>query len=453
MSPKVENLPASPIALLRYQIVSSALASMVLGVPRARAVERAASTTWLAPDGSPLKVSKRTVYRLLKGFGERGIAAFEPARRGRSRPSLVLSDDFLAFLEQQKRLDPKASIPEIILRARVLSVVERDERIDRVTVWRAAKRMGLAVQHRKSGRNRDVRRYRYPHRMQMLLCDGKHFRAGEARLRRMAYFYLDNATRYGLHVVVGTSENAALFLRGLYEVVADHGCATIYYLDQGAGFIANDAARVIERLGGLLIHGEAGYAPARGGIERFIRTALHAILRNLDGRPDIDPDCGALELMLRHYLRETYNNRPHEGLGNDTPWQRWQADPRPLRLPEDYAQLRSKFLVEHTRDVSNDNVISFKSIAYEVPRGHAGTTVTVYRQVLDKTLHVPHEGRLVRLHPVDLAANATGGRANPAEAPSDEPSVLPPSAAELACQQDLAPVVGPDGGFTDPMES
>jgi len=452
MSPLVQNLPASPVALLRYQIVSHVLASMVLGVKRARAVEQATSMTWLAPDGRQRKVSKRTVYRLLEGFRERGIAAFEPARRGGSRPSLVLSDAFLAFLEQQKRLDPKASIPEIVLRARVLGIVERDERIDRVTVWRVAKRMGLAVQQRKSSRERDVRRYRLPHRMQMLLCDGKHFRAGEARLRRVAYFYLDNATRYGLNVVVGTSENAALFLRGLYEVVASHGCAVVFYLDKGAGFIADDAARVIEQLGGLLIHGEAGYPPARGAVEKFIQTALHGFLRNLDGRPDVDPDCGALELMLEHYLRETYNNKPHEGLGNDTPRERWDADPRSLRLPDDYAQLRSKFLVEHTRDVSNDNVVSFESVAYEVPRGHARTKVTVYRQVLDKTLHVPHEGRLVQLHPVDLVANAMGGRAHPAEAPGDEPSVLPPSAAELAFQRDLAPVVGPDGGFTDPKE-
>jgi hypothetical protein len=39
--------------------------------------------------------------------------------------------------------------------------------------------------------------------MQMVLCDGKHFRAGAARLRRVALFFLDDATRMGLHVVVG----------------------------------------------------------------------------------------------------------------------------------------------------------------------------------------------------------------------------------------------------------
>jgi len=46
----------------------------------------------------------------------------------------------------------------------------------------------------------------------MVLADGKHFRAGAKRLRRVALFFLDDSTRYGLEVVVGTAESAPLFL-------------------------------------------------------------------------------------------------------------------------------------------------------------------------------------------------------------------------------------------------
>ena len=67
------------------------------------------------------------------------------------------------------------------------------------------------------------------------LADGKHFRAGAARLRRVALFFLDDATRYGLEVLVGTAESSALFLRGLHEVVMHHGVADLYYLDKGPG--------------------------------------------------------------------------------------------------------------------------------------------------------------------------------------------------------------------------
>jgi hypothetical protein len=55
--------------------------------------------------------------------------------------------------------------------------------------------LGIDTSRGKQPVNRDSRRFVYPHRMQMVLCDGKHFRAGAARLRSMAYFFLDDATR------------------------------------------------------------------------------------------------------------------------------------------------------------------------------------------------------------------------------------------------------------------
>lgn len=59
--------------------------------------------------------------------------------------------------------------------------------------------------------------------MMLVIADGKHFRAGAARLKRVALIFMDDATRYGLIVIVGTSENASDFLRGLWEVIRRHG--------------------------------------------------------------------------------------------------------------------------------------------------------------------------------------------------------------------------------------
>jgi hypothetical protein len=42
-----------------------------------------------------------------------------------------------------------------------------------------------------------------------------------------------------------------------------------------------------------------------------------------------------------------------------------------------------------------------------VPRGHAGTEITVWRHLLSGALSVIHDGNLVALAPVDLARNAT----------------------------------------------
>jgi transposase InsO family protein len=199
-----------------------------------------------------------------------------------------------------------------------MGVVGSGARICRQTVYRVLRRMGVAVARRKKQRDRDTRRFAYPHRLEMVLCDGKHFRAGAGRLRRVALFYLDDATRLGLNVVVGTSETRALFLRGLYETVRRHGRMLALYVDHGPGFIANDSAAVCARLEVALVLGESSYPEAHGKIERFNQTAKRSLLRNLDRRPDIDPDCRALELRLRHWLFEIYNHTPHESLPKPT---------------------------------------------------------------------------------------------------------------------------------------
>ncbi|MCK4659056.1 MAG: transposase, partial [Phycisphaerae bacterium] len=365
------DIPSSPEALFRRQVVSMVIAWMLSGEPRADAVRRAASMVHPTFQGEPRRVSVRTVYRWLAAYQAEGIAGLGSESHERGPSSKVLDDKLLRFIAEQKEKDLQASLPELLRRARELGVTDPHERTDRTTVWRACKRMGLPVRRRKKQRDRDSRRFAYPHRMEMVLSDGKHFRAGATRARRVALFFLDDSSRYGLHVVVGTSENQELFLRGLYEAIRQVGLMSLLYLDHGPGFTALDTMEVVKNLNVLLLHGEKQYPEGHGKIERFNRTALAAVLRGYDGRPDVDPECSALELRLQHYLREVYNHTPHESLGKQTPSERFHADTKALRFPKDDNELRRRFMVSIDRRVSNDHVVSIDSTLYELPRGYA----------------------------------------------------------------------------------
>ena len=170
-------------------------------------------------------------------------------------------------------------------------------------------------------------------------------------------------------------------------------------------------------------------------------------MRSFDQAPDVDPAPGALELRLRHYMAR-YNDKSHEGIDGHTPRARFEADPRALSFPDDLGDLRARFVVTEERTVSNDHVIQFGGVDYEAPRGLARHRVQVRREVLTGHLSVLHDGRVVRLHPVDLAHNARDRRGLPE--PDDLPAGAPPkTAAALAFERDHRPVVGPDGGFTD----
>ena len=452
--PKRPSIPSggpSPEALFRYRLVCEVLARVASGLRRTDAVREVARCDHPDFTARLRHVSERTLYRWLALYHDGGFDRLLPVSRGHTDSSAVLSVRFLDFLRQQKREDPKASVPELIRRAREHGVLHSRQPIDRSTVYRTLKRMGLPVRRRKRrGPDRDTRRFAYPHRMQMILCDGTHFRAGATRARRVALFFLDDATRLGLHVVVGTSESTALFLRGLYQTIRRHGIADIYYLDKGPGFKAQDSFEVVRKLNALLIHGETAYPQGHGKIERFNQTAKADLLRRLDGRADIDPDCGALELRLSHYLREVYNHKPHESLKDQTPQGRFLNDPRPLRLPDTDHELRLCFVLHVVRTVSADHVVSLDGVDYEVPQGHAKERITLYRRLLDGTVAMLHQGRLVELATVDLAQNARTRRARRTEEEDELQPPLPPSAADLAFQRAFPPVVDQDGGFEDP---
>ncbi len=438
-----------PEALFRYALVAELRALCVRGMSRAGAVRQLAAQVHVTLEGEPRQVSARTLYRWLAAFDQCGVGALEPAPRARTESSVALPEALIAFVHNEKTQDPAASIPEILRRARELGVLGQHERVDRTTVYRAARRMGLAVAHRRvHPPDGDMRRFANPHRMQMLLADGKHFRAGPHRARRVALYFLDDSTRFGLHVLVGTAESARLFLDGLFALIGKHGLMGALYLDKGPGFIALDTREVMRRLERALIFGATRYPEGHGKIERFNRTAT-PMLRALDGRPDVDPDLDALTLRLNHHLEQIYNHTPHEGIGGETPAKRFHADTAPLVFPDSEDALRERFVCFLTRRVTKDNCVPIDSVAYEIPRGHAGEKIQIHHRLLDDTYAVVDEGKLVTIHPVDLAHNARARRARRTK--PDEPYNPPNrSAAHLAFERAHGPIVGPDGGFTDP---
>jgi len=447
--------PRGPIqpsaeALERFVVVSQVLSRECRGEKRSEAVDAVASlkhASMRSQDG--LQCSRSTVYRWLTAYERHGLAGLQRAARERTESSVVLSPRLIDFFVTQKRADPRASIPELIRRARLTDVIAPTDSVDRTTAWRAMKRKGVPTARRKKALVRDSRRFAFPHRMDMVLCDGKHFRAGAHRLRRVALFFLDDATRRGLEVIVGTSENPKLFLQGLYRMTRRYGRFSILYLDHGPGFIALDTIEVVHKLQALLIHGEAGYPQGHGKIERFNQTVLMQLLRGLDGRPDVDPDCGALTLRLSHYLHEVYNQTPHESLASKTPADRFNADSKPLHFHDSERDLQNRFVLHVERRVSKDHVVSLDGVQYEVPRGHAGERVVLHRRLLDDAIAMLHHGKLVDLHVVDLARNARDRRARIDQEIGSDDQQLPHSAADLAFLRAMGPVVDSDGGFID----
>lgn len=437
---------------LRVSVVSEVRAKLAAGRRLDEVVVELTSRPHALLDGTTTRVSARSVYRWYAAFKRDGWQGLRtrPREKGGST-SLALPEGLLAFMVAEKKLDRYASVPELLRRARERRVLGAEQSIDRVTAWRAVKALGLPSRRAPAKHEIDSRRFSYPHRLMMVLADGKHFRAGAQRLKRVALFFLDDCTRRGLTVAVGTSESTRVFLRGLKKLIAKVGLFDALFLDNGGAFDSADTRQACLLLGIHLVYGTPAYPEGHGKIERFNQTASSFVLRGLAGAAEVDPDCAALELRLEHFLDAQYNRNPHEALGLKTPLETWDADPRPLRFPDSMKWLDDVLVVTESRAVSNDNVVAVDGVDYEVPRGHARTRIDVRRNLVTGELFVLHDGCMAQLHPVDLADNATDRRARrPASPTPDDDESCPRTAAGLAFARDFSPIVGPDGGFLPP---
>ena len=429
-------------ALFRYRVVGSVEALVLTGRSLAEAVRTVASGSHPF-EGGLRDVSARTAYRWVAAHRRGGIDGLEPAGRARIDTSAVLSDELVEFLRIERGLDRDASVPELLRRARERGIVRCHETVSRSTVWRTMRRMGLVTSRRKVHK-RDSRRFHYAERLQMAISDFVHFYAGAGRLRRVAVYVLDDCTRFALGVLVhaGSGERTETFLELLHQVLVAYGRFDALYSDGGSAYSSDDTARVMANLELLHIMGEAKYPEGHGKIERYNRSSKARCLGAL-ARPEVDPDAGSLTLRLRHDL-ERYNDTPHEGLAGDTPRQRWERSKRDLVPIEDDALLRSRFVVTEKRRVSNDHVVKYDGTQYEVPRGLAGERIVLLENVLEATLQIRHQGRLIQLHPVDPVANATSPRAK--KHPDTETVSGSKTASALSFEKHFGSVLDAEGG-------
>lgn len=434
---------SSEETLFRYQAVSQILIREKIGESRITAIDHVAGNLPFAPGQKARKPSRRTLYRWLAAFEKHGFAGLVPSARPKAQDSKILPQPVLDFFQEQKQDDPSASVPELIRRAKERGLISPEQTLNRSTVWRNLKARGIQTSRCRPGIDHDCRPFAFPHRMDMVLCDGKHFRAGPGRLRRVALFFLDDATRMILGVIVGTSENKALFLKGLWETILAYGLMNSVYVDRGSGFTARDNIEVMRQLGLLFIHGSPNYPQARGKIEKFNRTVQEHLLRHLDNNPEIDPSCEALTLRLRHYAFERYNHVPHEALDLTPPWTCFRDDQKPLSFPDGRQGLREKFVLHKQRRVSNHNLVRIDKVPYEVVRGYAGSNITVYQNLLEGDVAMLHQGRLLTLAPADLEDNARQKRG--ASQPKQSGRPLPKSSAQLSFEKAYRPLVDRHG--------
>jgi hypothetical protein len=197
-----------------------------------------------------------------------------------------------------------------------------------------------------------------------------------------------------------------------------------FYFDNGKIFRSRLLLALCARLGIHLIHTRPYQPQGRAKLERWFLTVRRSFL------PRVDVDrCGGLDALNRllfAWIEGEYHQRPHRGLGGESPLDRWLRVSDGIRSLPANVDLDGLFRDEQTRRVAKDGTFTLRNRRFEAGPRFIGRRVTVRFDPFDlrSVLVLADSGETVVAFPVDLGANRRIRREPDPDAPRKTPPPL-----------------------------
>ena len=197
---------------------------------------------------------------------------------------------------------------------------------------------------------------------------------------------MDDASRLITHSAFCPGETALDIEGVLKQAVLKRGLPRKLVVDQGAAYRSKTLQGICARLGIHLVYCRP-YAPeGKGKLERWHRTLRQQFLSELDSREVLAIE--DLNARLWIWLAQVYHVRPHGGLNDQTPLERYQQDlPKMRQLGLLAPRIDEIFYHRIERKVRKDGTIAYQSQFFEVPYELSGQKV---RLVVE-----PHSGQVI----------------------------------------------------------
>jgi putative transposase len=176
---------------------------------------------------------------------------------------------------------------------------------------------------------------------------------------------LDDCSRLVPHAQYYESEKLCWFLDCFRQGLARRGFPDKLYTDQGKIFTSYHLQIVCANLGVRLSHAKPYAAWSKGKVERWFRT----LQMDFEARLVIDPARSLEELNARlwRWIEAEYHQRPHTGLGGQTPAERFAQRALRLRTADPQTDWEALFLSRAERRVRLDATFSLEGQLWEGP--------------------------------------------------------------------------------------
>jgi len=216
---------------------------------------------------------------------------------------------------------------------------------------------------------------------------------------------LDDATRLICHAQFYFKQHFRNFKDCIKQALQKRGCPRLLYFDQGKIFHSRMLLHMAAVLGMRVIHGRPYTPQGRAKIERWFGTVRRTFLARIDVKRIRDLE--HLNRLLGAWIEEEYHSRPHRGIDNETPLDRWIRLSENLRTLPPEVDLDLLFREKVSRRVGKDGTLSLQGKRFEAGVEFIGQKVTVQYDPFDlRAITVENDqGRTTQAFPVDLSAN------------------------------------------------
>jgi transposase InsO family protein len=399
-------------ALWRFSILGPLVSARLEHGERRLLFAEISGRTHLAPDGSAVSLSARTIEGWYYAWKKRGLEALKGSSRSDLGKSLI-RPELRERLVLLKRENPRRSIP------RLIKILERTGDAARGELSKSAVQRYLRLEG-LSGRAGDAepperRSFRHPEPGDLWMGDVLHGPVvlSEGRLRKSYVIaFIDSATRFVPAAEVRLSESAADHEYALKQAILKHGLPRALYLDNGSAQTSLSLKLISAELSIRLLHTEAYTPESKGAIERWNRTWREEVESELPREP-----LALEELRARvwSWLAVEYNARKHDSTGK-APLEHWLEKTDVLRPVPASISLDEVFLHRERRVVRKDGTVRFRGGFLEVRSSLVGKEVELRFEPFDDLARprVFLEGKFVSdTVPLDPIANSARRRHRP----------------------------------------
>jgi transposase InsO family protein len=341
-------------------------------------------------------ISRASFYRYRRRYLEEGVAGLEPrSRRPRSWPAQI----------------------EPVLEARIVELRRRHPRWGarriHAELWRAGiEPPAVATIHRALRRNHLVapqparrpkatRRFEREMANDLWRIDGTQVRLAEGQ-PAWVVDCLDDHARFLLAAIACESPSGEAAWACFVSASAAYGLPRQLLSDNHSSFtgrllgITVAFERRLAEAGAELINAAPAHPQTLGKLERFHRT-LKEWLQDEGPAADLEH----LQLLLDRFRSHYNDERPHQGIGNETPAERYLPGPAPAarrpELAEHDTPLHPPYSI--TRKVWDNGVVSYQRLAINGGRRYRGATVRLLE--VGELVHVYLGDELIRACALD----------------------------------------------------